>query len=59
MILYRAYVLVLPAGCTRYRNMHTDECLITIWEEAGCIEQGTFYPTKLQNKNRLLRLNVM
>ena len=39
--------LVLPSGCNNFRGPHSLTCLINVWEDAGCIEEGSKYPPLL------------
>ncbi|XP_078486601.1 uncharacterized protein LOC144745010 isoform X3 [Ciona intestinalis] len=47
------YGLVFPENCTTYHGPHSVECLTTIWETKGCLNEGTKAPVKLDTTERV------
>jgi len=36
-----------PDACDTYEGPHDNQCYIALWLEAGCLEHGYSYPSKL------------
>ena len=45
----KAFIIrsALPSGCMYYRGPHPVDCVIAIWEDAGCILEGRNHPSRL------------
>jgi len=48
---------VFPSGCENYYGPHSIACLVTMWEEIGCLDEGEAHPNKLKPED-LMRLNL-
>jgi len=38
--------IAFPQGCTTFRGEKPLRCLITLWMESGCIEDGEHFPSR-------------
>ncbi|XP_078486408.1 uncharacterized protein LOC144744915 [Ciona intestinalis] len=45
-------VLVFPDNCDTYYGPHSVQCLTTIWEWKGCLNEGTKAPVKLDHADK-------
>jgi len=54
-------ITAFPRGCTHYDGEHSLECLIRMWLEYGCIEEGENFPQKLKPSafDQISGLNLM
>ena len=50
LFLLAVYCLVFPLGCNSFRGAHAVECLVTLWLDSGCVEQGWLYPKTLDER---------
>ena len=41
------FYIEFPRFCTRYYGPHTRSCLNTIWNTAGCVDEGYDNPNNL------------
>jgi len=39
--------LEFPYGCQHYRGPHSPACVVTIWREVGCVDDGWKHPSNL------------
>nr|XP_026695983.1 uncharacterized protein LOC108950895 isoform X20 [Ciona intestinalis] len=46
------YGLVFPDNCDTYYGPHSVQCLTTIWEWKGCLNEGTRAPVKLDHADK-------
>uniref|UniRef100_UPI000EF4FFBF uncharacterized protein LOC113475320 n=1 Tax=Ciona intestinalis TaxID=7719 RepID=UPI000EF4FFBF len=46
------YGLVFPDNCDTYYGPHSVQCLTTIWEWKGCLNEGTKAPVKFDHANK-------
>ena len=47
ILMKRHCVLAFPPGCEFYTGPFALPCLISLWEEAGCVKEGRKHPSKL------------
>jgi len=50
--------LEFPVHCIAFWGPHSVECLIDIWLELGCLEEGVYFPDNLNSEQMEILVNL-
>ena len=49
--MHQFLFLEFPMNCLAFWGPHTLECLLSIWRDSGCLEEGELFPLKLSEED--------